>query len=117
MNASAVAWSSFYGGLGISKLQFFIKKIQPFSVVIEFRFLIIKTLDLDPDPEPDPFDLKCWIWICIRIRIETDETLPIQYIDALNHRCMNRGWSFQSLQTKEFKREALRTFTVKVKLL
>jgi hypothetical protein len=35
-----------YGGLGITKLQFF------FSAVHFFQFLVIKTLD--PDPYPDP---------------------------------------------------------------
>jgi hypothetical protein len=38
-----------YGGLGISKLQFLIKKIK--------TFLVIKTLDPDPDSleMPDPY--------------------------------------------------------------
>jgi hypothetical protein len=41
-----------YGGLGISKLQFFIKKnINFFSAVNFFQFLVIKTLDLELDPE------------------------------------------------------------------
>ncbi len=54
----------FYGGLGISKLQFFIQKnIKFFSAVNFVQFLVIKTLDpdwirigiqpkmLDPDPK------------------------------------------------------------------
>ncbi len=44
-----------YGGLGIGKLQFLIKKINFFSAVICFQFLVIKAL------VPD--------WIRIRIRI------------------------------------------------
>jgi hypothetical protein len=53
-----------YGGLGIGKLQFLIKK-KKFSAVIFFQFLVIKALDpdwiririgvhpkmLDPDPD------------------------------------------------------------------
>ncbi len=47
-----------YGGLGIGKLQFLIKKnIIFFSPVIFFKFLVIKALDPD------------WIRIRIRIRI------------------------------------------------
>jgi hypothetical protein len=43
-----------YGGLGISKLQFFIKQnITFFNGIIVFQFLVIKTLDEDPDPDPD----------------------------------------------------------------
>jgi hypothetical protein len=54
------------GGLGISKLQFLIKKIQIlFSAVKYFKFLVIKTLD--PDPHSN---VKCWI--LIRIRLETN---------------------------------------------
>ncbi len=57
-----------YGGLGIGKLQFLIKKKNKnkFSAVIFFQFLVIKALDpywiririglqhqaLDPDPDP-----------------------------------------------------------------
>ncbi len=59
-----------YGGLGIGKLQFLIKKknLKKFSAVIFFQFLVIKALDpywiriririglqhqaLDPDPDP-----------------------------------------------------------------
>jgi hypothetical protein len=43
-------------------LQFFIKKIQFFSAVNFFQFLVIKTLN------PDPHLPKCWILI----RIETN---------------------------------------------
>jgi hypothetical protein len=42
-----------YGGLGITKLQFFIKKISNvFQLSIFFNFLVVKTLhsELDPDP-------------------------------------------------------------------
>ncbi len=47
-----------YGGLGIGKLQFLIKKkAKKFSAVILFQFLVIKALDPD------------WIRIRIRIRI------------------------------------------------
>jgi hypothetical protein len=47
-----------YGGLGIGKLQFLIKKnIIFFSAVIFLQFLVIKALDPD------------WIRICIRIGI------------------------------------------------
>jgi hypothetical protein len=56
-----------YGGLGIGKLQFLIKKKKTFTAVIFFQFLVIKALDpnwiririgvhpkmLDPDPDPD----------------------------------------------------------------
>jgi hypothetical protein len=41
-----------YGGIGITKLQFFYKKnIQFFPAVNFFQFLVIKTLDskLEPD--------------------------------------------------------------------
>ncbi len=53
-----------YGGLGISKLQFLMKKInKKISVVNIFQFLVIKTLDLDPDPHrkklPDPHWNQC----------------------------------------------------------
>ena len=56
-----------YGGLGIGKLKFLIKKkLKKFSAVIFFQFLVIKALDpywiririgihhqaLDPDPDP-----------------------------------------------------------------
>jgi hypothetical protein len=47
-----------YGGLGISKWQFFIlKKFKKFQLHF-FQFLLIKTLDPDSlkmlDPDPDP---------------------------------------------------------------
>jgi hypothetical protein len=45
-----------YGGLGIGKLQFLIKKKikKNFSAVIFFlQFLVIKALDPDPDWSPD----------------------------------------------------------------
>ncbi len=56
-----------YGGLGIGKLKFLIKKnFKKFSAVIFFQFLVIKALDpywiririglqhqaMDPDPDP-----------------------------------------------------------------
>jgi hypothetical protein len=55
-----------YGGLGISKLQFFVKKIEnKFPAIIFFSILGHQTLDHDPDPEsgsairkmpdPDPY--------------------------------------------------------------
>ncbi len=62
-----------YGGLGIGKLQFLIKKkFKFFSAVIFFQFLVIKALDpdwiririglrpqtLDPDPEKINTDPK-----------------------------------------------------------
>jgi hypothetical protein len=62
-----------YGGLGIGKLQFLIKKkLNFFSAVIFFQFLVIKALDpdwilirislqpqtLDPDPEKMNTDPK-----------------------------------------------------------
>ncbi len=67
-----------YGGLGIGKLQFLIKKqFKFFSAVIFFQFLVIKDLDpdwiririglqpqtLDPDPDPEKMntDPKPWI--------------------------------------------------------
>jgi hypothetical protein len=38
-----------YGGLGISKLQFLIKKIKKYKTILSFKFffqfLVIKTLD------------------------------------------------------------------------
>jgi hypothetical protein len=40
------------GGLGLSKLQFFINNDKYFSAVFFLQFLVIKTLD--PDPKPDP---------------------------------------------------------------
>ncbi len=49
-----------YGGLGISKLPFLIKKEKKISDVFFLQFLVIKTLDpdslemLDPDPYPNP---------------------------------------------------------------
>jgi hypothetical protein len=42
-----------YGGLGISKMQFFYHKITFFSDVI-FLTMVLKTLDPEPDPDPDP---------------------------------------------------------------
>ena len=42
-----------YGGLGIGKLPFLIKKhFNFFSAVIFFQFLVIKALDPDPDWSP-----------------------------------------------------------------
>ncbi len=54
-----------YGGLGIGKLQFFIKKILNFCSAINFvKFLVIKTLDqpekLDADPDQMNTDPKHW---------------------------------------------------------
>jgi len=59
-----------YGGLGIGKLQIFIKKKLFFSVVIFFTFwsskpwiqIVIhsKMLDLDLDPDQMNSDLKHW---------------------------------------------------------
>jgi hypothetical protein len=61
-----------YGGLGIGKLQFLIKKNSNFvSYVIFFQFLVIKGLDpdwirirfglqdptLDPDPDPEKINM------------------------------------------------------------
>jgi hypothetical protein len=43
-----------YEGLGISKLQFFIKKIKKISAVFFSLILVIKTLNPNPDPELDP---------------------------------------------------------------
>jgi hypothetical protein len=52
-----------YIGLGISKLQFFIKKdIKKFQLFFLLQFLVMKTLDPDQDPDslemldpnPDP---------------------------------------------------------------
>ncbi len=63
-----------YGGLGISKLQFFIQKYQHFFPVNFFQFLVTKAYlririsiqpkMLDPDPEsmnPDPKLLKRYL--------------------------------------------------------
>jgi hypothetical protein len=51
-----------YGGLGISKLQFLIKKIEvKFPAINFFSILGHQTLDPDPDPQvekmldPDPY--------------------------------------------------------------
>jgi hypothetical protein len=53
--------------LGISKLQFLIKKrYKLISVVIFLQFLVIKTLD--PDWIRIRIDLKCWIRIQVRIQ-------------------------------------------------
>jgi hypothetical protein len=49
LKASPVAWTSPYGGLGISKSQFLIKQEHKISAV----FFFFKTLD--PYPEPDPY--------------------------------------------------------------
>ncbi len=72
LEASAVTWTMdiLYGGLGISKLQFLIKKKFNFffQLFFFFQFLVIKALDPDPiriririglhpdplDPYPDP---------------------------------------------------------------
>jgi len=61
--ASFVSWRLFcnldilYGGLGIGKLQFFIKKnLIFFSAVFFFQFLVIKALDRN--------------WIRIRIGLQ-----------------------------------------------
>ncbi len=60
-----------YGGLGISKLQFFILKkyIKNFRCIF-FKFLVIKTqdpepdllemIDLDPDPDSMNPDIQHW---------------------------------------------------------
>jgi hypothetical protein len=42
-----------YGGLGISKSQFSIKKKKKKILAVFFQFLVNKTLDLDPYPKPD----------------------------------------------------------------
>jgi hypothetical protein len=55
-----------YGGLGISKLQFLIKKIEIKFPAINF-FSILGHQTLDPDPQLE----KCWIRIRIRIRIKS----------------------------------------------
>jgi hypothetical protein len=48
-----------YGGLGIRKLQFLIRKKNNLSAVFLFLFLAIKTLDSEPDSlemlDPDPY--------------------------------------------------------------
>jgi hypothetical protein len=62
-----------YGGLGIGKLQFLIKKkLNFFSAVIFSQFLVIKALDpdwirigvhpkmLDPDPDEMNADPQPW---------------------------------------------------------
>ncbi len=41
-----------YGGLGISKLQFWSKNINYFPSINFFKILVMKTLDLDLDPDP-----------------------------------------------------------------
>jgi hypothetical protein len=64
-----------YGGLGIGKLQFLIKKNFYFLLaVIFFQFLVIKALDpdwirigvqpnmLDPDPDPDEMNAYPQPW-------------------------------------------------------
>jgi hypothetical protein len=65
-----------YGGLGIGKLQFLIKKNKnKFSAVICFQFFVIKALDpdwiririgvhpkmLDPDPDEMNADPQPWL--------------------------------------------------------
>jgi hypothetical protein len=42
-----------YGGIGISKLHFLIKKKEKtnFQLYFFLQFFVIKTLDLDPDPD------------------------------------------------------------------
>jgi hypothetical protein len=46
-------WILLYGGLGIGKLQFLIKKLIFILAVIFFQFLVIKALNgLDPDWSP-----------------------------------------------------------------
>jgi hypothetical protein len=59
-----------YGGLGISKLKFCIKKILNFFLAVQFfQFLVIKNLDpdwysakmLDPDPKSIKPDPQHWI--------------------------------------------------------
>jgi hypothetical protein len=44
-----------YGGLGIGKLQFLIKKNKKIFSSNFFQFLVIKALDPDPDLDPDPY--------------------------------------------------------------
>jgi hypothetical protein len=39
-----------YAGLGITKLQFFFRKLSNF-----FKYLVIKTLDSELDPDLDPY--------------------------------------------------------------
>ncbi len=57
-----------YGGLGISKLQFFIKKNKNlFKAVNFFKFLIMKTLY----PDWIRIGMLCSVKGCIRIRIQT----------------------------------------------
>ncbi len=42
-----------YGGMGITKLHFFIKKnTKKYSAVNFFPFLVVKTLDQNPDSHP-----------------------------------------------------------------
>ncbi len=62
-----------YGGLGIGKLQFLIKKnVIFFSAVIFFQFLVIKALDPD------------WIRTRIRIRIGVHPKMPDPDPDEMN---------------------------------
>jgi hypothetical protein len=51
-----------YGGRGIGKLQFLIKKnIKKFSAVIFFQFLVIKALD--------PYWIRIWIVLVSNIKL------------------------------------------------
>jgi hypothetical protein len=57
-----------YEGLGISKLQFLIKKIEiKFPAIIFFNFTVGHQTQ-DPDPESGSAIEKSWIRIRIRIR-------------------------------------------------
>ncbi len=53
MKASSVAWTSFFGGLGIQ-----VGKSYHFLICDFLKFLIIKTLD--PDPNQINTDTKHW---------------------------------------------------------
>ncbi len=61
-----------YGGVGISKLHIFYRKMLSFFAAVKFvQFLVIKTLDSELDPNPDldqdpQLGKNCWIRILIK---------------------------------------------------
>ncbi len=61
-----------YGGLGLGKLQFLIKKNFFFPAVIFFLFLVIKALDPD------------WIRIRIQIGLQPQTLDPVPDPDQMN---------------------------------
>ncbi len=93
-----------YGGLGIGKLQFLIKKkLIFFSAVIFFQFLVIKariwiriglqpqTMDPDPNPEKMNTDPKPCFWKRV---VLLNVNLMLMHTHRYNKQGIRQGWGW-----------------------